>query len=398
VLCRAPLGSTPAGRARLGLRLLAGLVVLGLAMAAHADDPPDWNPLAAPANDLKRALHSRGLDGDLRLGFFDQHASQTLTGNENLASFLWESNGSWDPVRRPHWGAGSLHWTFEGSFGLGHDVRDETLAGNVGALHGTNSSLVPNRSALDQVYWQQVSPGGELRLLAGQIDHTSFFDQNLAANDAFTQFFASGLENNESIPFPTYGGFGAIVRFEPAEHLYVMVGAGDSASDNAWGAWKSLRDDSWLQLVELGVAPELPLLGRGHYRIIPWHNHFFGEDGWGLALSFDQQLGRENLLAFFRYGLGDGEVTLVEASISGGLTLAGPFGRSSDHVGLGVSWSKPSGFFGGGQRETSFELYYALQLSASISLTPDLQVVIDPAYNTKDDTVVVVGVRLLVHF
>jgi porin len=176
-----------------------------------------------------------------------------------------------------------------------------------------------------------------------------------------------------------------------------MVGAGDSSTNEAELAWKTLDNDSWYQLVELGLSAEIPLLGKGSYRLTPWHNHFFGSDGFGVALNVDQELGREDLVAFFRFGHGDEDVTAVKTFVSGGVGFEAPFGRAHDLAGIGVAWSDPSS--GEGDRdETLVELFYRVEVAQAISITPDLQFVFDPADNPGDDFAIVPGIRLLVKF
>ena len=48
--------------------------------------------------------------------------------------------------------------------------------------------------------------------------------------------------------------------------------------------------------------------------------------------------------------------------------------------------------------ETLLEIFYRIALSPSIDLTPDLQIVFDPAYNEQDDLVFIPGVRLAFRF
>lgn len=234
-------------------------------------------------------------------------------------------------------------------------------------------------------------------MLAGHIDQSFYFDTNPVANNSYRQFFAFALENNLSIPFPLYGGIGALVRFEPRKDLYLMAAAGTARNDEPWAFWRSADDGDWFQLVEIGLTLNLPHLGKGHYRITPWHNHLSGSDGWGLGLNFDQELGLDRLVAFFRFGIGDDDVTLVERFVSGGLAFERPFDRKGDRVSVGVAWSDPSPGVGV-RNETLLELYYRLTLSPSIALTPDLQIVIDPANNSRNDTIVVGGVRLVIRF
>ena len=72
------------------------------------------------------------------------------------------------------------------------------------------------------------------------------------------------------------------------------------------------------ELFELDIRTDFKDLGKGIYRFIPRHNHLFGEDGWGIGLSFDQELGDGGLVAFFRLGIGDPDVTARSMSTSWG--------------------------------------------------------------------------------
>jgi porin len=44
------------------------------------------------------------------------------------------------------------------------------------------------------------------------------------------------------------------------------------------------------------------------------------------------------------------------------------------------------------------EVYYRLQLTAVVTVTPDVQVLIDPAFNPNADVVAVFGMRLRIAF
>jgi porin len=102
-------------------------------------------------------------------------------------------------------------------------------------------------------------------------------------------------------------------------------------------------------------------------------------------------------VAFFRFGYGDEDVTPVKTFVSGGLAFEGPFGREDDMVAIGVAWSDPSP--GNGSRsETLLELFYRVTIFGSITITPDLQLVFDPANNPNADIVVVPGGRVQLKF
>jgi len=83
----------------------------------------------------------------------------------------------------------------------------------------------------------------------------------------------------------------------------------------------------------------------------------------------------------------------LQAFTSGGVALEGPFGRTKDRIAVGVAWSDPSP--GAGERnETLIEAYYRFTLSSMLSLTWDVQIVLDPALNSAAQNTAVLGLRL----
>jgi porin len=363
----------------------------------------EWNRLGHAINAGKAKLADWGIRFDVDLDFFDQYANRVVSGRQNFATFSYRVMGDWrlfdlgDSNALSGIGKGFVGWNVFGTAGLGYDPAQQTLTGNVGSISTLNATVFDEGGVLDELYWKQVALGGKLILLGGKLDMLYHFDTNRLANDGYSQFFSYSLQNNPSIPGPLYGGFGAIVRGNWSKTGYVMFGAGDSSMDTAVLPWKTLDNDSWYQLLELGLSPDIPVLGAGNYRITPWHNHLFGADGWGVGLNFDQELGRKDLVAFFRFGYGDEDVTPVELFASGGIGFEEPFGRKDDLVAVGVAWSNPSS--GEGFRsETLLEIFYRVHFWGSISLTPDLQFVFDPADNPGDDLVVIPGVRLQMKF
>jgi carbohydrate-selective porin OprB len=345
-------------------------VVEGEGERAHVD----WNYLGRLMEGGKEELGERGVHFNLDLAFFDQHASRVVSDPHNFGTFSWRLMGDWqlfdlsDGESASALGAGSLSWNAFGTAGFNYDPAKETLTGNVGAVNILNATVFGDGAVVDELYWSQLAMGGRLTVLAGKIDLLYHFDTNRVANDGFSQFFSYSLQNNPSIPAPIYGGFGGVVRVNVSERAYAMFGVGDSSVESAVLPWVTLQNDSWYQLLELGATPEIPLLGSGTYRLTPWHNRLFDDDGYGIALNIDQELGRKDIVGFFRFGHGDEDVTPVKTFVSGGVAFEGPFGRAHDLAGIGVAWSDPSS--GAGFRdETLLELVYRVEVFSSIRRT-----------------------------
>ena len=93
-------------------------------------------------------------------------------------------------------------------------------------------------------------------------------------------------------------------------------------------------------------------------------------------------------MPFVRGGWSDGDAALMSRSLSTGV---GYLARNRDLVGLGLSWERP----GANTLDDQYtaELFYRLQLSKNFALTPDMQVIADPALNPNEDVIYLFGLR-----
>jgi len=321
-----------------------------------------------------------------------------LFDGDDFGSFTYRSIGDWNFLHDTPLGDSFLEWNMNGAVGFPFNEEDQSIAGGfqIGELSIINTNIYPDNSALDELFWKQVGPDGRFAVMAGKVDHSFHFDSNRVAFDSNRKLQAYIFVNNLTIPWPLYGGVGGILTWNATKHLTLRLGGGESGSDESWKFWKTVNDGSWYQLAEAELEVDVPVLGKGAYRLTPWHNHLDGEDGFGVGLNFDQELGLPWLVAFFRFGLGDEDVTSIKRQVSGGIAVEGPFGRKGDFAALGVGWSRPSA--SDARNETFIELVYRLQLTKTLELSPDLQFVLNPSGNRDSDAIVVPGVRLTLVF
>ena len=97
-------------------------------------------------------------------------------------------------------------------------------------------------------------------------------------------------------------------------------------------------------------------------------------------------------------GYADGSGAVFERSVSTGFARYAADERGT--FGLGFNWGRPNReTFGADARDQySIEAYYRLQLARHLAITPDLQLIKDPALNPDDDFVWVAGLRARVSF
>ena len=309
----------------------------------------------------------------------------------------------------------------EGSWSDGLD------ASSVGSLLGINDDAAGDRAIdVTEAWYEQALLGGRLIVRIGKIDLTGgfecrgcpvAFDASLYANDETTQFLASALVNNPTIPFPD-NGLGAAVYLEPAEGFYLAAGAQDAQADARETGFRTAfhEEDHVFAIFETGLVPNLLAL-PGAYRAGFWYDpqpkeRFRGgvkRDDVGLYLSCDQMLHKENtdaddtqgLGVFARFGCADSDVNEIHSFWSAGGQVRGLIpGRDDDVLALGVAQGLLSRDAEPGRtsRETVLEMYYSAAVCGWLNVSGHLQYVDNPGVRHDVDDAVVVGVRVQMNF
>jgi porin len=100
---------------------------------------------------------------------------------------------------------------------------------------------------------------------------------------------------------------------------------------------------------------------------------------------------------FTRGGFADDGGSLLEKSISiGGGYAPNGIGApgAGPQLGFGVNWGQPNdALFGPDDDQYAFEVYYRIQVTKELAITPDVQLLLDPAQNPEEDSIWVFGLR-----
>jgi carbohydrate-selective porin OprB len=223
----------------------------------------------------------------------------------------------------------------------------------------------------------------------------------------FRTDFVDGIHAaNVIIPLPSRG-LGGYVVYRPIPNAYLRVGIHDANADTEKTGFNSLFDEGELfKIVEFGFDPGLTehKPGRppaGDIHVSFWHQDDRDrdnvEDGWGFVLAGSQRFGR--LIPFLRYGYSDGGrrgPSPIKQMMNGGLAIDNVFGQSNDRIGIGLTWSRPSNRSLDDQG--AVDIFYRIQATPQIALTPTLQMVIDPVRNQSEDVIWVLGFRSRFNF
>ncbi len=82
---------------------------------------------------------------------------------------------------------------------------------------------------------------------------------------------------------------------------------------------------------------------------------------------------------------------LLKQMVNGGLAIDNIFGQSKDRIGIGITWAEPADRTLRNQK--AIDMFYRVQVTPEIAVSPTLQVIFDPARNPMEDRVTVGGVR-----
>jgi len=213
-----------------------------------------------------------------------------------------------------------------------------------------------------------------LAFTAGIIDATDYVDDNVFANNEYTQFLNQALVNAPNSFVPSYD-YGGVVEWQMGG--FKATGLAMALGSNGQKGSQDEPYNAYFVELEQRVGSRL---GEGTYRLLLGMSSvdFFDPQGTKkerrrcVLISFDQELG-EILGAWIRMGWQDEEAAINYKNIySGGLNIGGNlWGRKQDNIGIGYAHLK------GGNLDADhthvFETYIHIALTDIFAITGDIQ-------------------------
>jgi hypothetical protein len=353
-------------------------------------------------------LGARGLRYSIDQVFTYTGVPDTPSGSPNMGYYTFTLHAKWAVYDSPASGtAGWLSAQVSAKEGLGGAGRNQSAEGNIGTLTnptGTFSSR--NGLRVPELAWQQSFAKGQIVVLGGVVSQANYLDVNTYANTGRGQFLNSALINSMVLPLPAYN-FAVNLQWQPADQFYAMLGATAGNASAGQTPWTNFSWEDWSVVAEFGFAPEDFLgLGPGVYRVQPFLARAGGPTQAGVGFNFQQQLGHKSPLAWFgRFGVGGSQVSAgASTQVGTGLVMEGPLHAvglvpklTNDLLGVGFVWSQPSATTKTvyHRNEYVFETFYTLQLSPTLRLQPDFQLVWNPVFNPASGPYTVVQAQII---
>ena len=306
--------------------------------------------------------------------------------------------GSWDLVGRESGNTGTFVWKVENRHRIS-DIPASQVASEAGYAGLALPTLSNIGTRLTNLYWKQLLREGRLEIIGGMLDTTDWVDVYALASP-WTGFFNFSLATGSAtIPVPDDATLGVYVNAMLTENVYIIGGLSDSNADSTdpFNGFDTFIDDNeYFKTIELGwtTAKERFYLDNMHLTL--WHvderEKAGVSEGWGASFSYAKSYD-EKWMPFLRGGYADDGGSLLQKSLSTGVGYH--FRDEISLLGLGFNWGQPNeDTYGASLKDQySTELFCRLQVAENFQLTPDVQLVINPALNPTADESWIFGLR-----
>jgi porin len=324
-------------------------------------------------------------------------ASASL-GEEQAGSGILRLLGSWELVGRESGNTGAFVYKIEHRHRY-TEIAPKVLSFNIGYAGIFAAPYNDDEFRVTNLYWRQRLGGGRFVFLGGFLDATDYVDI-FGLGSPWLHFmnlaFSTGAA---SIALPNDGLLGLAGAAWLSDHVYAIASIGDNGSDPTdpfTGFDRFFNVNEYFTSAEVGWTTSQDRAYFDNIHLTFWHSDQKSEvgdpRGWGLNFS-GTWLFENRWMPFLRGGYAEDGGSLLQKSISTGVGYQWIPGR--DVLGLGFNWGQPNETtWGEGLRDQyTIELFWRWQLGSQLAVTPDLQLLINPANNPDEDSIWVFGVR-----
>jgi porin len=331
-------------------------------------------------------------------------ADDSLAGADDHASGgMIRLYGNWELTGRGTDNTGALNFKVDHRHSYSATAPASFALDNLGHVDSIASTFSDQGWRLTNLHWRQAWNRGAVFALAGFISVPDFVD-TFGLGSPWLHFMDLAFTTGAgAMTLPGDGALGAIVGGWLSKNLYITGGFVDANSlpdDPLEGFDTFFNDREFFKHIEIGwtTSSERAYLDNLHLTL--WHvderKDAGVEDGRGGVLSYTKYI-NDRWMPFIRVAVGKGGNGLLERSVSTGLSYQpNPIGAAAGNLlGFGANWGQPNeAIFGSGlDDQYTFEFFYRLQVTQELAITPNIELLIDPALNPDADSIWAFGLR-----
>ncbi len=341
-----------------------------------------------------------GFDYDVDVSILGQRTSPN--GKNNAVQAYIYPEFSWTTFNN-NYGIGTLNFAYTIIRYGNHNAND--LANNSGYVTGIND-YTNNENQFNELYYTYQLPGkfDWLTFALGQFPLYNFDGTNYDSNQQIN-FLNDSLAQNASASYSS-SGLGGYVQITPNEEWSFSFGGQDATNIDAPSIrFNHLDENHYTTFGYVSYTPTIKGLGDAEISLLVYNQPAVSEqpqttNGWSLNLS--QNIG-EKLSVFARINEVSGSMEEIRQSWVFGGVYNNPLDRNAlDQIGLAYAYNKIDEAAVGETLshdvEQVVEAYWAWGIGDSLTITPDVQLYINPALNQKSDYGVVTSLRATLYF
>lgn len=318
---------------------------------------------------------------------------------DKTAGGIFRFTGNWTLFGRNGGNTGRIEYRFEHRAGVLGAESPNNVSNQIGmrALSSGFGYNDPFAFDLAVINWTQTFNKNSAGFAVGRM----VFDVYM---DAFPfQTFSRGFHNRAFILNPTLattgvGALGAVAKGFISKSLWIGGQIHDANAVSGSFDIDTIKEGEFLKAVEIGWTPNFASRKKRLVQFTYWvkdARELAGTTkGSGIAMSAGYQL-ENGVFPFIRGGISDGGAGVAaDASMSVGAEFPIRYDQS---LSLGFGWARITESANGirPNDEMVLEAGYRIQLTQIGSITPDVQVLFNPANNPAADVVVVGGIRMI---
>ena len=339
---------------------------------------------------LKEKLAAEGIDLAIDYTAVGFNLSDTVgAADDNSAGGMVRLFGSWKATDN-----GSLIWKIEHRHSY-TDTAPVSILFNAGISGLEVPPFSDQGGRLTNLYWKQKFNNKNATIVAGFLDVTDYVDVYAVASPwtGFMNFaFSTGAASMALPGDATLGIAGATMI---GKNFFVIGGITDMESDPTSpldGFDSFFNDKHYFKSVEFGWTSAKEQIYLDNVHITLWDADESVQLGHaadsGFNISASKLMGA--WLPFLRIGVADkGSLIGVDTSVSAGFARYG-LGGESNTLGAAINVAN---VVGATDNQLTFEAFYLMKLTPFWEITPDIQIVKNPANNPTEDQIMILGLR-----
>jgi porin len=314
----------------------------------------------------------------------------------DAASNVFRFYGSWTVTGRDTPDSGALIFKIEDRSSIGNRPSPQALGPSLGYAGLFSSTFSDAGVVLTNFYWRQRFAAGRGAFVVGQVDPSDYVSVNSIASP-WTGFTNLAFEQQPTVPIPSQG-LGAAVLWQLDDNWGLLAGLTDANGDpsDPFDSAKNLFDEGELfKHIAVGWAPDWADRYDQTVQLTLWQAdervEAGVEEGHGVAFLTSARI--NNWRPFLRIGYAKDAGVLNDRSISIGTGYDARGGN--DLAGLAVGWARAPD---SSRDQYTLEAFYRYDMTDFLQVTPEIQYVVNPAFDPETDEILVLGLRLRIFF